>query len=257
MARPAAFSPDRGEDRALLARLEDLTESASRWGKVCSSAFLSEHEQAVAGQFVPSGDLVVRLEGGYPEAQRRVFLAYPRQISQQEIDYPFTALSILLPKGYSVSHRDVLGSLMALGVKRETLGDLLIGDGLVVVFALRPAAALILGELERIGRVGVRCCEGAPSQLPAAYRLERREAAVASMRLDCIVAAAANVSRTESARLITQGMVSCDGLVCCTASREVAPGENISIRGVGKFRIAEVGGLTRKGRLHFAYDQYC
>lgn len=257
MGRPVDAAPDRGEDRALAARLNDLADSALCRGKVCCSSFLTEHEQAVARQLRFSSDLQIRLEGGHPDAERRVFLACPRQISQQEIDYPFIALSILLPKGYSVSHRDVLGSLMALGVKRETLGDLLIGEGIVVIFALRPAAALILGELDRIGRVGVRCREGAPPQLPAAYRLERRRAVVSSLRLDCVVSAAANASRSESARLIEQGLVSCNGQACCAVAREVAPGDKISIRGVGKFRIAEVGAPTKKGRLPLAYDQYC
>ena len=42
-----------GEGQALLARLADLAESAGRWGKPCFSAFLTEHEQAVARRMHP------------------------------------------------------------------------------------------------------------------------------------------------------------------------------------------------------------
>ena len=151
-----------GEGQALLARLADLAESAGRWGKPCFSAFLTEHEQAVARRMHPVPGVSFSLEGGHPDAERRVFAAVPDQISLEKIDYPFDALTILMPRGYSVSHRDALGSFMALGVKRETLGDILVGNSLAVVFALRPAALLILGELRQIGRVGVRCSCGLP-----------------------------------------------------------------------------------------------
>ena len=77
------------------------------------------------------------------------------------------------------------------------------------------------------------------------------------MRLDCIVAMAANVGRAESARLIAQGLVSCNAQVICAPAREIAAGDKISVRGVGKFQIAEIGAPTKKGRLRLAYDKYC
>ena len=64
-----------GEDQALLARLADLAESAGRWGKPCFSAFLTEHEQAVARRMHPVPGVSFSLEGGHPDAERRVFAA--------------------------------------------------------------------------------------------------------------------------------------------------------------------------------------
>ncbi len=246
-----------GEDQALLSRLGDLVEQAARWGKPCFSSFLTEHEQAVAGRLRPLAEIDVFLWGGYPDAERRVFTAFPEQISSRKIDYPFDSLTILMPRGYSVSHRDALGALMALGVKRETMGDILVGEELLVVFAMCPAADLILRELRQIGRVGVRCERGVPEILPAAHRLECIDDTISSMRLDCVVAMIANVSRSESARLIAQGLIGCNAQTVCAPAKEVAPGDKISVRGVGKFQIATVGAPTKKGRLRVTYYKYC
>lgn len=154
-----------GEGQALLARLADLAESAGRWGKPCFSAFLTEHEQAVARRMHPVPGVSFSLEGGHPDAERRVFAAVPDQISLEKIDYPFDALTILMPRGYSVSHRDALGSFMALGVKRETLGDILVGIPLLLFCSASGRSADSRGAAS-VGRVGVRCAADCRNSFP-------------------------------------------------------------------------------------------
>ena len=249
-------------DRMLLSKLSDLCELADRRGRPCFSAFLNEHEQALALQY---GLLSPRkahrfFEGGFEDAQRRVFCALPEEaaerISLDETDYPFTALTILFPKGYAVSHRDVLGSLMALRIKREAVGDILVGDCLAVVFLLDAAARLALSELQKIGNVGVECKQGRPESLPPAFKTEAHDGVVSALRLDAVVAMLANVSRSESVRLIIQGSVQKNAQSQQSASKEVSEGDRLSIRGFGKFEIAAVGNPTKKGRLHIAYLKY-
>ena len=91
-------------DRILLSKLADLCDLADRRGKPCFSAFLNEHEQALAVQYGLLSPQSHRFfEGGFEDAQRRVFCALPKEvagrISIDETDYPFAALTILFPKG--------------------------------------------------------------------------------------------------------------------------------------------------------------
>ena len=248
-------------DRAVLQRLCDIAELAEKRSRPCFSAFLNEHEQAVAQQnrLVLPGDELRFFAGGFDDAQRKVFCALPTGFytnSLGEDDYPFCAVTMLIPKGYSLTHRDILGSLMALRIKRESVGDILVDDGTAVVFLLRPAAKLVTDELSVIGRVGVKCSLGAPEILPAAFKTESCSGVVASMRLDAVVAMLTNTGRSQSAKAITQGLVQQNAQVVTSVSKEVAAGDKISVRGFGKFLIDDIGGQTRKGRLHIAYKRF-
>ncbi|MBP1556951.1 MAG: hypothetical protein J6A76_03455 [Oscillospiraceae bacterium] len=248
-------------DRAVLQRLCDIAELAEKRARPCFSAFLNEHEQAVAQQnrLGLPGDELRFFAGGFDDAQRRVFCALPMGFytdSLDEDDYPFCAVTMIIPKGYSVTHRDILGSLMALKIKRESVGDILVGEGIAVVFLLRPAAKLVIDELTTIGRVGIKCSLGAPEVLPAAYKTEDHVGVVASMRLDAVLAMLINVGRSQSAKMITQGLVQQNAQVITSVSKEVLAGDKISVRGFGKFLIDDIGGQTRKGRLHIAYKRF-
>ncbi len=247
------------KDRAVLMRVSDLIASAEKWGKPCFSNFLTEHEQAVISE-----QLRYRMGkcnyfyGGFELAQRKIFCALPEffRYSEDPVDYPFKAVTMLFPKGYNVTHRDILGSLMALRIKREAVGDILVGDCLAVVFICEPAASLVLSELDKIGGVGATCKEGAPEILPDPYKLEQHNGVLSSMRLDAVVSLITDLSRSESAKLINSGFVMKNAQTVTSASKEVVEQDKISVRGHGKYQIESICGTTRKGRLHIIYNKF-
>jgi len=247
------------DDRAVLMRVTDLISSAEKWGKPCFSNFLTEHEQAIISeQFRNRIGEQNYFFGGYELAQRKIFCALPDFFgySDLQVDYPFKPVTMLIPKGYTVTHRDILGSLMALRIKREAVGDILVGDCLAVVFICEPAASLIVSELTKIGGVGVSCSFGAPEILPDPYKLEQHNGVLSSMRLDAVVSLVTNLSRSESARLINSGLVMRNAQTVTSASKEVLEQDKISIRGHGKYQIESICGTTRKGRLHIIYNKF-
>lgn len=246
-------------DRAVLMRIADIMSSAEKWGKPCFSNFLTEHEQAVISeQFRSRIGESNYFFGGFELASRKVFCALPDFFgySDAQVDYPFKAVTMLFPKGYTVTHRDILGSLMALRIKREAVGDILVGDCLAVVFICEPAASLVVSELSKIGGVGVSCSFGAPEVLPDPYKLEQHSGVVTSMRIDAIVSLFTNLSRSESARLINSGLVMRNAQTVTSTSKDVDEQDKISIRGHGKYQIERICGTTRKGRLHIIYNKF-
>ncbi|MBR4070955.1 MAG: hypothetical protein IKK26_00175 [Clostridia bacterium] len=153
--------------------------------------------------------------------------------------------------GYEkLSHRDWLGALMSLGIKRETIGDICFFEGEAYVFAEPKAAAYIESELKRAGRDKV-CARICP--LPEDFRIEMEyksvSATVASPRIDGVVRALCNMSRDDAALLVTSGMVELNYFTETEVDSKVFGGDIISVRGHGKYMVDSADEQTKKGRV--------
>ncbi len=152
--------------------------------------------------------------------------------------------------GYeSLSHRDWLGSLMALGIKRETIGDICFFEGEAYVFAEPRAAAYIENELSRAGRakVSAEICS-LPEDFKIELEFENISTTIASPRIDGVVRALCNVSREDAASLVTSGLVEINYFTEAEVDTKVARGDILSIRGYGKYFVDSTEEQTKKGR---------
>jgi len=237
-------------------RLEDAIDYVAAKGGLRFIGFLDERLQVLAKDLLRQR----RFEkycfyGGYPEAQR-VFLC-TGSVSATD-SFPIASLCFRYrgEDRYRLAHRDFLGSIIALGVKRESLGDILVGEGIGVVFCTEPVARLVEREVTKIGRVGVSVSRDLPKQLPVSYSLEERRYNVSSLRIDCIVAAIVAKSRTCAVKMIRGALVSRNFAECTQVSQEVSEGDILSIRGYGRFIFERVANHTKKGRLNILVKKY-
>lgn len=145
---------------------------------------------------------------------------------------------------------------MGLMIKREAIGDILVGEGLSVLFVTEPVAGVVLGELLKVGSCGVSCEQGLPDELPSAHQYRSIGGTVSSLRLDCVVALLTNLSREKASQLIRSGLVSKNAQPMDSISKEVAEGDKLSIRGYGKFLVGSAGTVTKKGRIHLECKKY-
>lgn len=172
--------------------------------------------------------------------------------------FPIKAVTFTFRKEDSVAHRDVLGSLMALGIERDTVGDIFVTDGKAAVFVYEKVAPLISDSITKIGRVGVQVQTGiaAGFTLPA-RKYEEMWFSVASMRLDNIVRCVAGTSRTGTVeKYITPQLVTLNGTVCTDVSKQLSEGDVFSVRGKGKFILQCIGETGRKGNIHITVKKY-
>lgn len=239
------------EDRILYAHIADLAEISERKGVMRFSAFLNEREARVAESAAQSVGAQAVFYGGYDGAARTVCGFFAGNEENREL-FPLSAVTFTF-RG-TLSHRDFLGSVMALGLKREAVGDILTAEGYAVVFCLEQAQELILG-LEKIGRVGVKSEPGVTKPIPG-QKTRSMLLTVSSARLDCIVSGLCNISREKSASLIKSGLVNADFAVCTEVSSKVGENTVISIRGYGRFRLSDFVGETKKGRLRITAEKY-
>ncbi|MBQ3817290.1 MAG: hypothetical protein II802_03355, partial [Clostridia bacterium] len=216
--------------------------------------FLSQSETAICQEFLKNKDVKHAFFGGYDNAERVVLGCFPDWC--YDFTYPIKAITFNYRSCDKLSHRDFLGSVMALGLKRETVGDILIEEGRAVMFATAKAAEHILSQISKVASSGVVLTEGFSLPLPGCGKLEEFTASSASARIDCIVSAITGVSRTGAAELIESGYVSVNSVGVQKTTKHISNGDNISVRGKGKFIIADLSHLTKNGRIALKYKKY-
>ncbi len=195
--------------------------------------------------------------GGYEKAERQVVAFSPPEIQVASETYPLAAVRIDNLARAPLSHRDYLGALMSLGIKRELVGDLAVDDSGCTLFALRQAVRLITDELHTVGRCGVRVSEtSCDTAKIATSEPERVTVNVVSLRADCLVAAVLHKNRAFAKELIQSETVSVCGELLTSAARQIAPKSTLIIRGYGKFGIGEISGKSAKDRLFVDIFKY-
>ena len=258
------FIPARtDEERFLMRHIEDLAHTAFSRGIARYSAFLSDREQDLARAALGRADVEggFRFEGGWPDAERKVLCLEPEG-SYGEAPICCVRLQCrALPGAALPAHKDYLGSLMGLALKREALGDIVLPEdqpGTAYVFALEPAAQLICRELFQAGHTELTTAllplEEVP-QFPQAER-EVRSATVSSLRLDAVLAAMLRCSRGQAAELITAGRVEINHLPADKPHAPVYEQDVFTVRGKGRFRLTALPGKSKKDRSIIEFFQY-
>lgn len=246
------------QDSVFLARVVDSANSCRTRSIPKYIGFIDERQAALAKRQLDSlGFSNYYFRGGYDNAKRVFLCILPDYMSNEEHDeYPVFCCYFRFRDCDKLSHRDFLGSLLALGIKRETIGDILVKDGEAVVFTTEPVSQMILSDVSKIGRVGVRVSCEFVEPFPFVQEFETSEGTVSSLRLDCITAFITNLSREKSAALITAKNVSINHFECTDLSKNVSAEDVISIRGYGRYLLHEIGSVTRKGRIKITIKKY-
>lgn len=239
------------EDQWLEARLRDaMRQSAHR---PCFVGFLDEREAALARRLVRSEGFVNGcFWGGYEDSERVMFGAFPDYLEPDPALFPLQAITLRFRPCDSLNHRDFLGAFLGAGLQRNTLGDILPEEGRCVCFAREEAAAFLLSQITRIGRVGVKLQPGFAEPLPQGKGFAPFQGVIASPRLDCVVAAATGQSREKASRMVAAGLVMKNHEPLESPSASVEEGDVLSIRGKGRYLIDRLGPVTKKGRLSIA-----
>lgn len=176
-----------------------------------------------------------------------------------EEDFPIITLLIepLIDKfSDNLSHRDYLGAIMNLGIKREVLGDILIKDKRAYVFCLDEIADYLCSELTRIKHTSIKISK-IEGDIPELERkLEDFDILVTSPRIDAVVAALTKLSRSQASLLFREKKVLVNNRTCENNSMMLKESCTLSIRGYGKFIYIGEGGRTKKDRVFVKMQKY-
>jgi len=237
------------ENDILIARMNDLANRAVKMGFAVSKFLTPSESQSVIQHFSHRKDVALTVDGGFEGAERtRAIFTNPEWGGYERADL-FTVLKVLHRPQDTLGHRDVLGALMALGIERETIGDIIMEESVAAFVCLPELGEYIKENFTKAGRVGLETSVINLGELPVREEeLSIKTDTVASLRLDAVLSAAFGMSRTKAAELIEAGRVSLNHQVCLRTDKEVSEASLLSVRGLGRAKLLEVGGLSRKGR---------
>ncbi len=216
------------------------------------SGFLSLAEQDDFYQFLSDyPTLPYTLYGGQEDCERQMLrIGSPETLGYEE-DFPIVCLK-LAPKNArfsdTLSHRDVLGALMNLGIERSTLGDIYLDDNIAYVFCTQKMAPYIREQLTRIKHTTVTVEEMQNLPELKTNPPEQVTIQVSSLRLDLIVSKTYHLSRQAAQDLFRAHKIYLDGRLKEDGSQELKPGQILSVRGYGRLSLQEDRGLSKKGK---------
>lgn len=254
MHKQQLFTHFRKEERSFVERALDWIYRASVQHQEILTSFLDPREQYILTTLVNREQNEIRMvkDGGYINAERCRVCIFPEYLVPEEDC--FSLVHLRLASDFSLEHREVLGSLLGLGIQRHIIGDILPkSDGADVIIA-KEMKDYVMGTLTKVGRKGIIISEIARDQLwtEQQYGMEQ-QAIVSSLRLDTIIAAVCRISRTKSAQLVRLDKCKVNWQTINQPDYSVTIGDVISIRGYGRIRLDEVREATRKGRFPICY----
>ncbi len=245
------------EDKLLLSRIGDMVKLSEK-GRTVYSQFLTEHECAVATAEL--NRLMFRnylFDGIFDGAERKILCVYSEYFKPETEDFPMKLVTFEFRKESKLSHRDFLGALMSLGIKRETIGDIVIDNGIAQIAVSETVQNLIASEIRKIGNTGVRFNERFPGLLTKLHNFKEISGTVPSLRLDAIAGLALNLSRGKISSVIKGNGIEVNSVMKYDCSYILDEGDVFSVRGFGKYKLSEISGTTKKGRIHIIVLKYC
>lgn len=244
------------EEMLLIKRLQELSERSYNRGIFVYSDFLNMYEQDLLFSHIRTP---FSLFGGYETAERQLAIFG----KEEELGYaPAPPVKCILVSPVmqkfadNLSHRDFLGSVLGLGIKREAVGDIIIKNNTGYVFCLEGVAEYIAENLKKVCHTTVKCEIVSETPKEVQPELLEKTIIVASDRLDVIISEIYNLSRSESNSLFLAKKVFVNGKLTENNSHKIKSNDVVSLRGYGRFNWLGSFGETKKGRLKATVEIY-
>ena len=244
------------DTRLLKAKTEDLFRQCERHCEAKFSPFLDGGKIAfIEDHIKPEAGFNTMFFGGYDGAERKMYGVFPEWEEADKESFPISIVHFDAPKFRTLSHRDYLGTLMSLGIDRSKTGDILTDEGGAYIMLEEQIAGYVLANMSKIANAGVKGRIISPQEFtPPPPKTKTKSCVAASPRLDAVIAAAFNISRTASENLVKDGFVKINHREAASRSAQLEAGDLISVRGHGRFILKETGSTTGKGRLHITVE---
>lgn len=219
------------------------------------TSFLDPRVQYILEVIVGSfEDMKVSYFGGQSAERKRAIIA-PSYFEPTEDDFEEVLIQINYPEKFvSIQHQHVLGTLMSLGIEREQVGDILVGDTIQFVLT-KQLESYIMMELTKIKGATVKL-----DSIPFKDMIQSKEnwnihhSTVSALRLDVVLKEMIRKSRSIAKQLIEKKRVKVNHTLIDSPDFQLQNNDLLSIQGFGRARIVDIGGKTKKEKVHITYQ---
>ncbi len=256
---------ERPEDKLCLAQVEDKIRMSRITNKIDSTDFLDMYQLSLVRSYLKKNNITnYILYGGYEEAERKMLVIYPENEEEVVIENQCNELAKIVRVELSeedkgkYSHRNYLGGIIKLGLKREKVGDIIVSPNGADIIVVNDFATILSNELPSLTRfqnskISVNSIDKLRKQ---EIRVEDVKIIVPSLRLDTVVSDLARTSRSKAVQIIKQERVFINGQNETKVSKQLKLEDILTIRGKGRFIVKEITGTTRSGRSVVRVEKY-
>lgn len=191
---------------------------------------------------------------GYFEESERRMISFN---NSYDIPFPLKVIKIENKSKFNnLSHRDYLGAILALGIKRTKIGDLLVKENICYFTICEEVEDYISNGINNLFKFPVEVTVLDEGSIPPSIQFKEEIILIQSLRLDSIVCKLTKISRGKAQSLIEEGKVLLNYSKTKDKSNEVKQDDRITIRGTGKFIIGGIIGNSKSGKFKISIFKY-
>ena len=245
------------DDRKIARRILDIRDGAQNNFMINDSDFFYPNEISI-GESVLNwfSDTSYLITGISKNAERKAILAAPYQMDDEILQDFFTVLRGKM-SDTSISHRDILGSLISTGLNRNKIGDIYIAEEYIYIIAKKEIEKYVVLNFNRIKNISI---DFEPVEMKSVENLsmkfEKSRIITSSMRVDNVVSNLGNMSRGKAQEYMKSGNVKLNWSSDINRNRHLEEGDVLSLRGIGKYKISGIIGHSKKGNIVLEVKKY-
>ncbi len=253
------------EDRILLSQVLDKLEMSKKKEKLEYTDFLDMYQISIVKNFLTRLEISnYVLYGINEDSERKILIFYPEKYNEQMLEKNYNKILKIIRINLSkedegkFTHRNYLGGIVKVGMNREKVGDILVGENGADIIVKSETAEILAKELETLTRFqnSQIVIEDISNLRKKEIKIEKIDIIVPSLRLDNIVSDLAKTSRSKAVQILNQERVFINGQNETKPAKNVKLGDIITIRGKGRFVIKEIKGTTRSGRTILVIEKF-
>lgn len=239
------------EESFLKNRFSDLANSSYNRNIYTYTDFLNLNEISILNSYKNNLPPVnIELAGGNDYAERRIAVFSPADIYYTQ-DLPIKLIVIAPINSHyadKLSHRDVLGAILNLGIVRSKIGDIFLKENQAYVYCIDDISSYVAENLKKIKHTLVKCEIKNMESVDITPEFKAIKGTISNIRLDSLIATAFGTSRSSIITFIESGKVFVNGKLVTSNGYQPKTGDIISVRGKGRFVFDGQLGVTKKGR---------
>ena len=253
------------DDKILLAQVSDKIEMCENKNKIEYTNFLDLAQIELVQNYIDKLKIENYISyGGYEQSERKLFVMYPEKFNSTVVEKNLVSIvkivRIQLPdelKG-KYAHRDYLGAVIKLGVKREKVGDIIVDNDGADIIVEKDISKFLLENLSGLTRFSKSkiTIEKIDNLRTVEVRREERDIIVSSLRLDNVISELARCSRNKALDIINMERVFVNFQCETKKTKQIKTGDMVTIRGKGRFYIKELVGQTKSGRVIVKIEKF-
>lgn len=245
--------PINDEEEMFFKRIRSIKDKAINNYQMSILKFLDIRQQAII-KYIIGNDCYLYFNGGYDDAEYKKCIISPFEIN--DLDFKIDILELKYNAKYlNLNHRKVMACILDLGVKREVFGDILFNKDKCYICVSSEMTDYFINNLRLISHNPVELALS-NDNVCNIINYEYKKVYVSSLRIDAVISAMYNISRSISQSLISEEKVKVNQTIITNTSHNLTNGDILSVRGKGRFKVISTLGNTRSDRIILELGKY-